>query len=129
MAGFIGGGVANLSNDNADARAVDRSRLRLAAATGLLKLCTQPTYARLLTPAQAQTLLFTAQDSCVRVRTAFLAKLHAHLLALRLPLSFAVGLCLSATDPDTACAKAVRLSRAQLGVWVHNWVFGCNSFV
>lgn len=79
--------------------AADQSRLRLAAAKGLLKLAASPAYRRLITPSIFVAVAQMMQDSCVQVRGMFAHKLHVLLSMGRLPAQYAACFVLSAIDP------------------------------
>ncbi|KAK0556088.1 Sister chromatid cohesion protein pds5 [Tilletia horrida] len=75
------------------------ARLRLAAATGLVKLARVPAYEQLLGH-DFITLAFAVQDVCFGVRQRFLFKILQYLTQKRLPSRFTVVGFLSAVDPE-----------------------------
>ncbi|KAK0534137.1 Sister chromatid cohesion protein pds5 [Tilletia horrida] len=75
------------------------ARLRLAAATGLIKLARFPQYDALIR-SEFVTLAFTVQDVCFGVRQRFLRKVLQYLTQRRLPSRFNVIGFLSAVDPE-----------------------------
>lgn len=88
--------------------AADQSRLRLAAAKGLLKLAASPAYRRLITPSIFVAIAQMMQDSCVQVRGMFAHKLHVLLSMGRLPAQYAACFVLSAIDPVKERREEVR---------------------
>lgn len=93
------------------AAAAERAWLRYAAAACMLRICCCPAYADVLSHEQFQRLALVLQDECPEVRERFAAKLHRHLLALRLPLHFLAVFALGGTEKR-------RPLRAQLRHWL-----------
>ncbi|XP_065884867.1 sister chromatid cohesion protein PDS5 homolog B-like [Dysidea avara] len=89
----------DLNGDN-NVRSVDRSRLRMSAACGLLRLARVKKYCDLIDLVQLQRLALTVQDSCQEVRHVFITKLHKGLIKLQLPLYFLSMLAFSGTETN-----------------------------
>ncbi|CAM1154204.1 PDS5A (predicted), partial [Pycnogonum litorale] len=66
----------------------EKSWLRLTAATCMLKLVQESSYADVVTHEQFQGLAALMKDECKEVRERFATKLHKRLLALKLPLEY-----------------------------------------
>lgn len=97
-------------NGDDNIRSADRSRLRLSAACGLLRLARLKKYCNMINLEQVQRLALTIQDSCEEVRRVFIAKLNKGLITLQLPLSFLSILAFAGTEaskPIKAEAKDV----------------------
>ena len=110
-------GMGNLRDDNITPL-VDRSRLRLAAGCGLLKLAQDPRLRENIDNPLYRTLSTLVQDSCVEVRATFCRKLHRGLLCFRLPLSFMAMFVLSAIDPNDECrAHSAAYLHAVIKLW------------
>uniref|UniRef100_A0A6Q2XCK9 PDS5 cohesin associated factor B n=1 Tax=Esox lucius TaxID=8010 RepID=A0A6Q2XCK9_ESOLU len=77
----------------------DMSRLRLAAASALLKLAQEPCYHEIITLEQYQLCALVINDECYQVRQGFAQKLHKGLCRLRLPLEYLAVFALCAKDP------------------------------
>ncbi|UYV72678.1 PDS5A [Cordylochernes scorpioides] len=77
---------------------MEKSWLRLTAALTMLKICQDPGYADIISPDQFQQLAQVLNDECYEVRQKFGAKLHKHLVSLRLPLEFMAILALGALE-------------------------------
>ena len=83
----------------------DRSRLRLAAACGLLKLASLKPLRACINPPEFLSIAFTIQDSCNVVRTIFARKLNTYLTRFQLPMSYMSMFVLAAIDPVPANSK------------------------
>ncbi|KAH0625066.1 hypothetical protein JD844_033124 [Phrynosoma platyrhinos] len=77
----------------------DMSRLRLAAASAIVKLAQEPCYHEIITLEQYQLCALAINDECYQVRQAFAQKLHKGLSRLRLPLEYMAICALCAKDP------------------------------
>ncbi|CAB1458212.1 unnamed protein product [Pleuronectes platessa] len=77
----------------------DMSRLRLAAASALLKLAQEPCYHEIITLEQYQLCALVINDECYQVRQCYSQKLHRGLCRLRLPLEYMAVFALCAKDP------------------------------
>lgn len=66
----------------------EKSWLRLTAATCMIKLCQEPSYAEVISLEQFQVLALVINDECYEVRERFSQKLHKALMLLKLPLDF-----------------------------------------
>jgi sister-chromatid-cohesion protein PDS5 len=84
-------------DDHISAR--DRSRLRLAASCGLLKLAQSSHYHELISQAQFQRLTLSIQDTCDEVRDGFVSSLHQGLRSLKLPLAYLSLFALAGVEP------------------------------
>lgn len=80
--------------------ACDRSRLRLAASCGFIKLAKCSMVRDFITVLMFQTLAFTVQDTCEEVRSRFMEKLNKGLLSLRLPLGYLAFMVFVGTEPN-----------------------------
>jgi len=81
-------------------QAKELAEVRLAAALGILKMSTNQYLQRYVTPKWWHTLAWTAQDTTVFVRHAFVEKLCSFVRKGRMPLRFISYLCLCATEPS-----------------------------
>ena len=88
--------------------AINRSRLRLKAGCGLLKLAQQTKYTDQITVEQYHQVALVMQDSCCEVRDFFTTKLHKGLETLRLPPSYMAIYALAAVDPSRERKQKVR---------------------
>uniref|UniRef100_A0A452IXM7 Uncharacterized protein n=1 Tax=Gopherus agassizii TaxID=38772 RepID=A0A452IXM7_9SAUR len=77
----------------------DMSRLRLAAASAIVKLAQEPCYHEIITLEQYQLCALAVNDECYQVRQIFAQKLHKGLSRLRLPLEYMAICALCAKDP------------------------------
>ncbi|EMP30052.1 Sister chromatid cohesion protein PDS5 like protein B [Chelonia mydas] len=77
----------------------DMSRLRLAAASAVVKLAQEPCYHEIITLEQYQLCALAVNDECYQVRQIFAQKLHKGLSRLRLPLEYMAICALCAKDP------------------------------
>eukprot|EP00731_Ephydatia_muelleri_P031203 Em0022g717a len=80
--------------------APDRSRLRLSAANGILRLARNPVLVDIISVQQFQRLALVAQDTCKEVRARFMDKLHHALKSMELPMSYISVLSLVGTESD-----------------------------
>lgn len=80
--------------------AINRSRLRLAAGSALLKLAQQVKYIDAITLEQYHQVSLVMQDSCFEVRELFTLKLHKGMETLRLPPDYLAIYALVAVDPS-----------------------------
>ncbi|XP_065058072.1 sister chromatid cohesion protein PDS5 homolog B-like isoform X1 [Rhopilema esculentum] len=87
-------------NEQGLLRNKDKSRMRLAAANGILKLVENVHYADVISVKQFLRIAWTVQDSCYEVRQKFSVKLHKALEVLKLPLDYLAFFMLSAVDPS-----------------------------
>eukprot|EP00794_Sanderia_malayensis_P007437 gene7437-8259_t len=85
-------------NGNGKTSTKDKTRLRLAAAKGMINLVQDSNYADVITREQYQQLALTMKDSCYDVREKFAFKIHSGLGTLKLPLDYLAFFMLSATD-------------------------------
>lgn len=76
----------------------DKAWLRYTAASSLLKLCQEPSYAEIIKHDQFQTLAVVINDECAAVREKFAQKLHKGLICLKLPLDFMAVFSLSGLE-------------------------------
>ncbi|XP_066923364.1 sister chromatid cohesion protein PDS5 homolog B-like [Clytia hemisphaerica] len=88
--------------------AINRSRLRLKAGSGLLKLAQQTKYTDQITVEQYHQVALIMQDSCCEVRDFFTTKLHKGLETLRLPPSYMAIYALAAVDPSRERKQKVK---------------------
>ncbi|KZT28070.1 hypothetical protein NEOLEDRAFT_1130032 [Neolentinus lepideus HHB14362 ss-1] len=84
-----------------------KSRLRLAAATALLQLASVPAYASAIVP-NFVLLALVVQDSCFKVRLAFVQKVVSALQTQKVPYRYNVLPFLTALDPDPEVIKTAR---------------------
>ncbi|NP_001089658.1 sister chromatid cohesion protein PDS5 homolog B-A [Xenopus laevis] len=77
----------------------DMSRLRLAAASAIVKLAQEPCYHEIITLEQYQLCALVINDECYQVRQLFAQKIHKGLSRLRLPLEYMAICALCAKDP------------------------------
>ncbi|XP_031550354.1 sister chromatid cohesion protein PDS5 homolog A-like isoform X2 [Actinia tenebrosa] len=78
----------------------DCSRLRLAAACGILKIAQELHYDEVIALEHFQQLALTLQDFCVEVRNTFTKKLQKALESLKLPLEYLGIFALAASETD-----------------------------
>ena len=90
--------------------ASDRSRLRLSAANGILRLARNPLLVDIISVQQFQRLALVAQDTCKEVRERFINKLHHALKSLELPMPYISVLSLVGTESD----KKVKAQHQQM---------------
>jgi sister-chromatid-cohesion protein PDS5 len=95
-------------NDELQTSAPDCSRIRLAAAEGLLRIFTNKHLFQLLGPGQFDILAMMMQDSCEQVRSRFSDKLFLLLNSHKLPLRFMAVLVLGAADPNKQLLEKAR---------------------
>jgi len=99
--------VGDMASQHGDMPAADCSRLRLAAAQGILNVARFQVYAPLVTTSRLQLLASMMQDSCIEVREGICSKIAAMTRARQLPLKFMNILVLGAADPiDTLRSNA-----------------------
>lgn len=80
-------------------KAADCSRLRLAAACGMIKIAQEPHYIEYITLENFQRLSLVMQDPCYEVRDKFTKKLHKAEDVLKLPLEYLGIFALAAPEP------------------------------
>jgi sister-chromatid-cohesion protein PDS5 len=97
-------------DDNISAH--DRSRLRLAASCGLLKLAQCSHYHDLISQPQFQRLALSIQDTCDEVRDGFVTCLHQGLRSLKLPLAYLSIFALSGVEPRRDARTKLRQALA-----------------
>ncbi|KAL9973177.1 hypothetical protein ACROYT_G019595 [Oculina patagonica] len=88
--------------------APDCSRLRLAAACGIIKIAQEPNYIECITLENFQRLSLVMQDSCYEVRDKFTKKLHKAEDLLKLPLEYLGIFALAAPEPVKERKNQVR---------------------
>ncbi|KAJ7363327.1 Sister chromatid cohesion protein PDS5 A [Desmophyllum pertusum] len=88
--------------------AADCSRLRLAAACGIIKIAQELHYIDCITLENFQQISLVMQDSCYEVRDKFTKKLHKAEDLLKLPLEYLGIFALAAPEPDKERRNQVR---------------------
>lgn len=105
--------VGDTAATHGDTPAADCSRLRLAAAKGILEIARDNAYSPLITTARFQLFASMMQDSCVEVREGVCSKIGTMARAQHLPLKFMNILVLGAADPVEALRSNASNALAQ----------------